>query len=630
MSVRFNVLGPFEVDLDGVDRTPTAPKPRQVLALLALHPNQVVQMGTFIEELWGDEPPLSATATLQTYIYQLRKLLHDKHGGAETRDILVTKRNGYAVAIDTDAVDLFQFDRLFAQGRSALEADDPARAVTYLHQALKLWRGPVLGDLETGPVLAAQITRLNETRLHTLEQRIEAEQLLGRARELIGELRELVATHPLKETFQAQLMLALYRCGRRSEALEVYGRLRDMMVEQLGVEPCARVQRLHHAILSADPSLDHEPERIAVEPRMVLTTPAQLPPDIMDFTGREQALAQVTDVLDRTHDDQDAMRIGVITGPVGVGKSALAVRSAQRLREQYPDGQLYADLRSPAGAAHPAEILATFLRSVGLPDSQVPPSLEDRIRLFRSWTANRDVLVVLDDAQSTEQVRALLPSGGRCGALVTSRRQLCGIPGSQSIVLGTMSMDEGLRFLERCMGRARGPLARPIASSIVRYCGFLPLALRCAGARLAARQHWPMERLASALADEHRRLAELRADGIDVAAALASTYDDLDDDEQRAFRRLSVVGPEPFGLSEAAVVMGTDIDEADALIGRLVEHHLVEEIRGVGDCDVTYRYYELLRVFAKERLYAEEPDRVHFDGTPEPVAFSGPGSGHAR
>lgn len=253
------ILGPLSAEANGVSIVPRAGKPRQVLALLAVYANQVVPVPTLIEEIWGSDMPRSALTTLQTYILQLRRLLGTAYGPGATnaaKEILSTRHRGYLLEVPPGAVDLSEYDRLVTEGNAEFEAGDNAEAVVCYTRALRIWRGPALVDVPVGPVLEIELARLGESHLGVLERRVEAELRLGRHAELLTELTELIARHPLNERLHAQCMAAFYRSGRQWRALEVYARLRRRIVDELGIEPCSSLQRLHQAMLSADPSLE--------------------------------------------------------------------------------------------------------------------------------------------------------------------------------------------------------------------------------------------------------------------------------------------------------------------------------------------------------------------------------------
>ncbi|MGW2047359.1 AfsR/SARP family transcriptional regulator [Streptomyces sp. NPDC001858] len=257
--MKIQVLGTLCAEVNGESIVPTAGKPRQILSLLALYPGRVMPVPTLMEELWGAKPPQSALATLQTYILQLRRRLGSALGpdalGA-AKEVLATRHGGYVLEIPAESVDVHTYERTVAEGRSAFEAGDDAVAADRFRQALLLWQGPTLVDVRLGPVLRIEVMRLEESRLGTVERRMDADLRLGRHTELIPELMELTARHPQHEGLHSQAMVALYRSGRQASALDVYRRLRIRLIDELGVEPSPQVQRLHQAMLVVDPQLD--------------------------------------------------------------------------------------------------------------------------------------------------------------------------------------------------------------------------------------------------------------------------------------------------------------------------------------------------------------------------------------
>ncbi|GAA3849928.1 hypothetical protein GCM10022243_14790 [Saccharothrix violaceirubra] len=254
--MQIKVLGPLEARLAGVPVTPTASKPRQLLALLGLHAGRVVTMADLIEELWGAEPPRSAVTTLQTYVLRVRRRIDAAAGATSAKDLLVTRYGGYLLDLDPAAVDVTTFERLATAGRDAVDAGLPEEASALLGQALAVWRGPVLADVRIGPRLAEEVARLEEARLGVQETRIDLDLSLGRHRGVLADLSLLTAQHPMNENFHAQHMIALYRAGRPWRALESYRALHERMVDRLGLVPSERLRRLHEAVLHADSTLD--------------------------------------------------------------------------------------------------------------------------------------------------------------------------------------------------------------------------------------------------------------------------------------------------------------------------------------------------------------------------------------
>jgi len=259
-----SVLGPLEAHVDGRSFTPSAAKPRQILALLALQVGQVVTVPALIEELWGMNPPRSALTTLQTYIMQLRRRIETALANtapapatatASAKDMLVTRYGGYMLDIEPDDVDACRYERMVAGGTRAMEEGDCERASRLLRSGLEMWHGQALVDVQIGSRLGLEVTRLEESRMSVLETRIDADLRLGRHSTLLGELSVLAARYPTHENLCALYMIALYRSGRQWRALEIFKHLRETLVDELGVEPSARLQHLRRAILSADPAL---------------------------------------------------------------------------------------------------------------------------------------------------------------------------------------------------------------------------------------------------------------------------------------------------------------------------------------------------------------------------------------
>ncbi|WP_394326743.1 AfsR/SARP family transcriptional regulator, partial [Thermobifida halotolerans] len=498
--------------------------PRRVLAMLLCNPNRPVSTDAIIEELWEDNPPKLARKTVQTYVYQLRKELNSR----ETRPVVETCRRGYLIRLESGELDLWEFEARAAAAKEALRLDNAPRAAEEFRSALSLWRGPALSDLLPGARLAARIAHLEETRLRVLEQRVELSLHLGEHRDLIGELNTLTAEHPLHEGFHAQLMVALSRSGDRNEALRVYQRLRRRMVEELGLDPSERLQRLHQSVMRGEADELELPSTtaFATPRRPASNVPAQLPRDIRDFVGREAELKAI-DAATRANgpDTGTAAPVVVVTGQPGVGKTTLAVRAGQRMREHFVDGQLFATLRSRDGAPVAAEeILGSFLVSLGCDPEHLPRNLHDRMRAFRSWAAERRVLVVLDDAVSVEQTVPLLPGGAECAVLITAQEGLPGLPGVDILELEPFTDQEGLQLLVNVVGRDRVERETESALQVVRLCERLPLAVRAAGEKLAARPPWSIKGFAIRLLDEDRRLDELRTGTLDIRTCFARAY----------------------------------------------------------------------------------------------------------
>jgi DNA-binding SARP family transcriptional activator len=609
--MQFRLLGPLEVwdsderiDLGGA-------KQRALLALLLLNANRTVRRTQVINWLWDMEPPRTAENLVHEYVSRLRRALHPRCTAEPSSQRLRTQASGYLLEVAPDELDLHQFERLVDQVHQEIAAHDLELATGTLQQALGLWRGSALANLRSSLAVDAERTRLEEARLAALEERFEVDLRLGRHAQLVGELEVLVASYPDRERLQRQLMLALYRSGRRAKALTVYRNTRKMLVEELGLEPSPALQQLERAILLADPAL--EPALPAAEGTQrrptVAPGPCQLPPDIDDFTGREAALAEVRQLLEGKQ--ATAIVISAIAGKAGVGKTALAVHLAHRLRPRFPDGQLYVNLRgAEAQALDPAEVLAGFLRALGVEGALIAEDLEERVRQYRSRLADRRVLVVLDNAASEAQLRPLLPASSDCAALVTSRTRLSGLEAAHPLTLDVLEADQAVALLAKLAGSGRVAAEPQAAQAIVRLCGHLPLAVRIAGARLASRPSWRLALLAERLGDERRRLDELATGDLEVRASVALSYHGRNQEERRLFRLLGLLVAPSFPAWVAAALLDSEPVEAEWLLEGLVDAQLVESAGEDQAGPLRYRLHDLLRLFARERLQLQEPGRA--------------------
>jgi DNA-binding SARP family transcriptional activator len=598
--MEFRLLGALEVIENDQEITPTAPKLREVLALLVLRNNQLVQIESLIDELWDENPPSSALSTLQTYIYKLRKILFDRADDSS----LVTKQAGYLALIPPGNVDACRFEESLIQGRKAMEEGDAAASAQTLAEALSMWRGPALADVLPGSVLAAHVTRLEEAKLTAIELRIEAELKLGRHVQLISELKGLTWAHPYHEGLHTKLMLALYRAGRRSEALESYQQIRSVLVEELGVEPSTQTMRMQQSLLSSDPELDNVMAPAApVRTVTALATPAQLPPDIADFSGRRSEVARVEQLMSRGTESGTAVQVALITGMPGVGKTVLGVRAAHRVASQFPGGQFFADLGAVDGKPPlPAAILWRFLRAIGLSPDEIPESTDERAKLFRTWTARQPALIFLDDAASARQVTPLLPGSPHCGVVVTSRSRLSGLPGTRHVELDLLAVPEGVELLANIAGRGRVGADVRGSEHLVELCGRLPLAIRSAAARLVATPAWPVAKVIQLLGAPRSRLDHLACAEYDVRARFDASYQRLSEPDKGGFRLLGLLGEDDFPGSRVAALLGCSVPEADELLARLIDHQLLRAMAPVAGGDIRYAFHELARLYARDRL----------------------------
>ena len=603
--VEFGIMGPVEVRVDGRLLPIDGAKQRTVLAALLLSGGRVLSDDRLSELLWGLNPPVTMTAQLYTHISRLRKRcapwLH-----------LARRGPGYTMDRGGARFDWEEFQRLAEQARGELADGRYAEAAEQLHTALALWRGPALSDA-TGFLVETELPRLEEARINALEHRIEAELALGRHTQSVPELTRLVAEHPLREALRGQLMTALYRCDRRADALAVYERGRRVLRDELGMDPGPGLRCVHHGVLRGDLPGPAAPELVRVPLRKVMRgdgaasemrgkdiwaglVPAMLPTDIADLSGRTDHLTGVLGAL------RDLGRAGamVLTGAPGTGTSALAVHAAHRCREDFPHGQLYADLREEDGSTKdPVDVLGWFLRALGVGHHDLPAALDERAQLYRSRLAGRRVLVVLDNAVADWQVRPLLVDGDGCRTLVTSHSSLTSVEGVRLVRLGPLDAAQGRRLLAAVAGHQRVAAEPEAADDIVRRCDGLPLAIRICAARLAAYPQWPLAHLAERLAPDGRRLGELSLGSLDLRATLSRCHARLVPAARYAFRALAHRDGPAFTACQAAAELRWPEGRTEDVLESIAEVRLLDITAG-GD-QLRYRYRPLVRLFACEQ-----------------------------
>jgi DNA-binding SARP family transcriptional activator len=586
-ALRFGVLGPVRAWRGDEPLATGSPQQRALLAALLLREGRTATSAELIDALWGEEPPSQALAAVRTYASRLRKVLDP--------GVLVSESGGYAVrGLENDALDLSLAQDLAAEAEKARAAGDLCGARDVLRRALALWDGEALAAVP-GPYAQAQRVRLEEWRLQLLETRLDMDLEQGCHAEAVSELTALTAAHPLRERLRELLMLALYRSGRQAEALAVYADTRRLLADELGVDPRPGLRELQQRILQADPALA-EPSAPAGESAAAPVRPAQLPAKVPDFTGRASFVRELSEVLGSASGAQGrVMAVSALAGIGGVGKTTLAVHVAHRARAAFPDGQLYVDLQGAgARAAEPETVLGAFLRALGTADSAVPDTLEERAALYRSVLDGRRVLVLLDNARDAAQVRPLLPGTDGCAALVTSRVRMVDLAGAHLIDLDVMSPDEALALFTRIVGEERVASERKAALDVVAACGFLPLAIRIAASRLAARRTWTVSVLAAKLADERRRLDELQAGDLAVKATFELGYGQLEPAQARAFRLLGLADGPDISLAAAAAVLDLPVEDTEDLLESLVDTSLLESA-----APGRYRFHDLVRLYAR-------------------------------
>lgn len=606
--LEFRILGPIEALRGEIRLHLGGPKVRSLLGILLAHPNQVVAAGRLIDLLWGDEPPETAAKVLQVYVSQLRKALEPARGPGREPEVLVSRSPGYMLRVEPGSLDVDRFDRLSREGRRRLEAGDPAGARALLEQALRLWRGPVLADLESPNLRERETRRWEERRLAAEEDRLEALLAEGDQPAAVADLRRLAEANPLRERLWRLLMLALYRSGRQAEASDAYHRLRRRLADELGMEPGPELQRLFRAILKQDPALTfgQAPAPAGAER---LPPAGNLPHRVTTFVGRRTELGNLRERLART-------RLLTLTGPGGIGKSSLAIRLGVECRPDFPDGVWLAEL---GGVRHPEALPEAVAAALGLRVRRDLP-LEAALA---SFVAGRRLLLVLDQAEHLIDACAwlvirLLEASAELRVVVTCRERL-NVPGEQVAVVGPLPVPDsagigaadptGSEAVELFLDRAANvdlDLAQGLAldqvAEICRRLEGIPLAIELAAAQLHL---LTVQQLTERLADRLDLPAPGRRGGMPrhqtLRAAIDWSYDLLSPAERALFARLSVFAG-GWTLEHARGVCGfgeLDAERVPELIGRLRDKSLVMS----RDRGPTRRFdmLDVLREYGRER-----------------------------
>jgi DNA-binding SARP family transcriptional activator len=565
------VLGPTEARVSGVSVS-LSPLERNLLAVLALSSGTVLSTERIINCLWGERHPASPRSRVQGLVSSIRRKIGDA---------LVTRHPGYLLDADELSLDLAECEDLARQARTATSV---SHAAGYLRKALELWRGDPL-DGVTAPGIEFDRMRLAEMRLGLLEERFDADLELGRHAELVAELTATVSAHPLREKLAGQLMLALYRSNRQADALKVYQALRQRLAEELGSDPCADVRNLHATILRG------EGNEARADP-VAEIRPAQLPPGVGHFTGRDHELTALTRAVALPAEEPCVL---VVAGVGGLGKTALVIRWAHLIAERFPDGQIFVDLhaRESGETLPPGDALGVVLGALGTSWADLPISVDERAALYRTLTSGRRVLIVADDAGSLDQVLPLVPPTAASRLVVTSRRRLTALAAHHAVEafrLEPLSHASTLDLLGRIVGTQR--LRDPAANRLAQWCGGWPLMIRLAGSQLAAR---PWQTLAS-FVDELEEHADLNLvldeDHRSVRSALAGAYRGLSPAAAHLFGRLGY-GPSSLRLPGTGVA--ADTRRLRRLFDELVAAGLVVDVGAD-----RYRVHDLVRRFARQ------------------------------
>ncbi|MDG4790261.1 BTAD domain-containing putative transcriptional regulator [Micromonospora sp. WMMD1102] len=596
---RLGVLGPLTVWRGG-GAVPLTARQKVVVLRLALSAGDVVGREELMDLLWGGRRPASAKNSLHTCIARLRALLQPEPTPVR---MLSTTGGGYRLVVGPDQLDLLRFRELAARGAGE---EDPERALGHYAEAARLWRGhPDVDLLSSSPLMTAVIEEYAALLCGyatVARDGGEGEQVLPRLRDLAGRLE-------LHEPLHAELVITLSATGRQAEALAAYQRVRAALGDQLGMDPGDQLRAAHQGVLQ---------QRWRGTPRASgRTVIQQAPAAPPDFVGRGRELAVVAEALGLGRSAAGLVppaRIVAVNGPAGIGKTALALEAARRLRDDFPDGQLYADLRGVStDPVAPLEVLGRFLRALGVPAQRVGADEAEAGAMLRSELAGRRMLVILDNARDTRQVSPLLPGAGECVVLLTSRRRLPDLAGATVVDLPTLPVADALDLLAAAVGPHRIIADPRSARQLAAACGQLPLALRIAGARLTSRPSWSTADLVERLRDTNRRLTELSVGEVGVLASFRLSYHDLSDSARRAFRVCALHPGDDFGLEAAAVLLDVDPVEADLVLGELLDANML--LQYAAD---RFRFHDLLGLYAA-RLLAEDDraeraaarDRLH-------------------
>jgi DNA-binding SARP family transcriptional activator len=601
--LEFRVLGPVEATTGEQPVALGGSRPLIVLAGLLLHANQVVSVDKLSRWLWDEDDQRRSKGALQTYVLRVRKALGDAGS-------IRTERGGYRIEVDEAALDLTRFRRLAAHGKAAAAGGRLRHSADLLAKALAQWRGAPMVNVESDALHRDEVPQLLEERLRVREQWADALLGLGDYETVIPGLTRWTREHPLRERLHEQLMIALYRSGRQADALAVYRKISSLLAEELGLDPGASLQRAHHVILTGEQAGDFSvgagAGRYLLGPEPLI--PRQLPADLGGFAGREAdlkalwALVQDAQPDERAAAGQASTPIASIEGMGGIGKTTLAVHFGHEVADRFPGGQILVNLRGygPGDPVEPAAALETMLTSLGVPADRIPSDLDGRAALWRTHSAGRRLLILLDNAGSTDQVRSLLPGPG-CLVLVTSRwqlRTLVATHGAHRVALDELAQEDAITLLAATIGVDRVESDREAAERFVEYCGRLPLAIRILAVRADQFVDVPLTRFVAELDREHDRLGSFDlADGelTNIRAVFSHSYQALDEKAARLLRLLGLPTGTDISAPAAAAIAGLAVSEARASLEMLVSAYLIG-----GSRPGRYQFHDLIRVYAAE------------------------------
>jgi DNA-binding SARP family transcriptional activator/tetratricopeptide (TPR) repeat protein len=588
----FRILGPPEMSPDA-HNVVIAPRLWSVFVSLLLTPNIAVSADVIIDRVWGESPSAQARTSLRSYVSRISRAL-SQAGHHEAR--IVPRSQGYALIVDSEAIDVHRFRSLKRQADAMADSGDRQHAALLLEQAEALWRGDALAGLP-GEWIARMRASLEEERHAAALRRVELGLLLGRHVGMLGELSRLSGMYPYDETLIGYLMTALYRAGRPGDALRTYREARARLVEQ-GIEPGPDLAGLHQRVLRHDPALAITPEYRRPDQA---ARPNALPAGAQHFVGREQEIRQLLE----EGAGQNSPLLHVIEGPAGIGKTALAVQAARQVMWRYPDAQIYLNLHAHDPAHHPLDAfdaLHQLLRMLDLSHQRIPAELGARAALWRSELACRRTVIILDDVASPDQIGLLLPTEGDCLTIVTSRRRHPDWAGISTLALDVLPADDAVALFSRIAGPGPHRDREQIVSA-VSLCGRLPLAIQVAASRIRYEAGFGLADLLDELADfaaaRHRGDAMTRQ----LAAAFELSCRGLAQDHQRFFRCLGIAPTVDITVYTAMALTASTLTDAEVALGALQDHHLIEQ-----PSSGRFQFHDLIRSYAALRCEKEDPE----------------------
>ncbi|GLY28873.1 BTAD domain-containing putative transcriptional regulator [Kineosporia sp. NBRC 101731] len=623
----FQLLGPLRFWRDGVEIETGPRQQRCLLALLLARAGQPVGVSEMVDVLWGDEPTASAVNVIHRYIGALRRLTEPGLAARGHSSWLVRQGNSYRLTAGAEASDVVAFRDLVERARTLSRDHDYAPSLDLYQKAIELWSGPCAADLaDSGPATAV-FHALNRQLFDVAMEAADLAMRLGLADRLLPALRRVASWDHLNEPLHAQLMTLLHEAGHRAEAFAVHDTLRTRLDEELGLEPGPECRAVQQRLLTGTPAVpDPSGERpeptydeLANPPASLVVRPAQLPPDLPVFVGREDETQVVTGLLQRRHDEPQAAPLVIaLSGMGGVGKSTFAVHLAHLLAPGHADGQLYLDLRGSGDgeqSVSTGEALTLLLHSLGMPAVSVPEQVPAQVGMYRSLTVDKRMIVLLDNAHTVQQVRPLVPNSAQSLVLVTSRAPLAGLAAVEGARLLLMDLPTAQIAREILLARlpATGQTPDPaVVDEIVELCGRLPLALALVAAQMAARPWFSLQAVADGLRDAPR----LEAFGHDETnndprSVFAWSYRHLGPEAARLFRYLSIrIGPS-ISASACASLLGTELATTRALLQELAGSALISEVE-----PGRYSSHVLVRAYAEELfLEIDSPQERQEAGT---------------